>query len=56
MKKTAPSPLARHTAPWMNNSGPPRDIMNPIYPRMGVGFIACPTADYGYYWAETFAN
>ena len=50
-----PTPEGVHDQ-WMNSSGHRRNIMNPVYRRMGVGFVACDTADYGYYWVETFAD
>lgn len=44
---------AVHTA-WMNSDGHRRNILNPAFGRIGVGYVECPGS--GPYWTQVFAD
>ncbi len=41
---------------WMNSPGHRDNILTPEFGRMGIACYADPSAPYGYYWAQFFAN
>ena len=39
---------------WMNSSGHRKNILNPVYRELGVGYVHDGQSEYGHYWVQLF--
>ena len=41
---------------WMNSEGHRKNILNPKFGKLGVGYINAPETDYKHYWVQLFKD